>query len=946
MERYFRMSDRPMCTTTLNLTSIESTESIGALNAHYREGFPCGDDVLGASSTLYNRRSFPSTCSSVVEDEKMTADGEQKLGTVNGVFLPCLQNILGVILFIRLPFITGQAGCFLSSLMLVICFTATFTTSLSLSALVTNGSIQAGGPYYILSRNLGKDIGGALGALFYLGTTVAASMYVLGAVEAFQIGFGVQKLFRYDVQIISLCIMSQLALVVFVGSRFVALTAPIFLTMVVISILSIIIGLLLFTMELWTGELMYLHRNMYDENFAPNFSADPETGRTPTFFSLLGLLFPSFTGIMAGSNRSAVLRNPSHSIPTGTISAIFATTGLYFLFVSLLSSTLSNEVLLENKLVVADIAFPHKLVVQAGIIMSSLGAALQCLTGASRILAAIADDGCLPHLRWFTPETPTANPHRAIVLTWFIASLFTIAGNIDFITPIITMFFLLMYGGVNLCCFLMGVLKAPGFRPTFRYFNFRTSLFGFIWCLGLAIMIDWFMVTLALVSTVALTIYIAANGARKQWGDVGQGVLFSLGKFAVASLAAKGDMHPKNWRPQVLSVIDVDELGYAEKPHMVRITAQMKKGYGVTMVLSRIKGSVLNPLDVERADIVRKILTQQMQDEERTDCYVDVAVSNERMGNYIWSSARHGGLGPLRPNSVLLAWPEDWKVEYVKAREYFDTLRGLANLKKALLVFKGNDTYPGSLERLNYTTIDVWWIVYDGGLLLLLPYILSKNRAWRDGTKLRLFAVITNPSIVAAEVTSAITKHLQKVRINATVTAIDFTMTSIVNDMRNQSHLDTSIELIEKFSSKCKLTREKALAKQRTRTVEEVFVDLLSNDHPSLYSKNLPSEMESTTNVVSNDGETIGSGLHIDHHTTESTTITERSEPRLETAAYFNRMVKIFSKDAKLIVTNLPLIDDTTDSEDFFSYVETMSEGIDNMLLVRGAGEEVITTYG
>jgi len=57
-------------------------------------------------------------------------------------------------------------------------------------------------------------------------------------------------------------------------------------------------------------------------------------------------------------------------------------------------------------------------------------------------------------------------------------------------------------------------------------------------------------------------------------------------------------------------------------------------------------------------------------------------------------------------------------------------------------------------------------------------------------------------------------------------------------------------------------------------------------------------------------------------------------------------MVKIFSKDAKLIVTNLPLIDDTTDSEDFFSYVETMSEGIDNMLLVRGAGEEVITTYG
>eukprot|EP00587_Corethron_hystrix_P001032 CAMPEP_0113301168 /NCGR_PEP_ID=MMETSP0010_2-20120614/2508_1 /TAXON_ID=216773 ORGANISM="Corethron hystrix, Strain 308" /NCGR_SAMPLE_ID=MMETSP0010_2 /ASSEMBLY_ACC=CAM_ASM_000155 /LENGTH=944 /DNA_ID=CAMNT_0000154743 /DNA_START=249 /DNA_END=3083 /DNA_ORIENTATION=+ /assembly_acc=CAM_ASM_000155 len=932
MERYFRMNDRPLCTTTLRLNSVSCDQSDVGGNLSLGTSCTDGTGPTASSSVILNKydgggktiRGELSEDRDADDKADLTADGERKLGTVNGVFLPCLQNILGVILFIRLPFITGQAGCFLASLMLVICFTATFTTSLSLSALVTNGSIQAGGPYYIISRNLGVEIGGALGALFYLGTTVAASMYVLGAVEAFQEGFGVKNLFRHDVQVISLVIMSQLAVVVGVGPRFVAITAPIFLSVVVISILCIIVGLLLFALDLWTGKLMFLHQNMYDENFAPNYTPDLETGRTPTFFSLLGLLFPSFTGIMAGSNRSAVLKNSSESIPTGTISAIFATTGLYFLFVSLLSSTLSNDILLENKLVVADIAFPHPIIVKAGIIMSSLGAALQCLTGASRLLAAIAEDGCLPFLRAFTPETPSANPVKAIIVTWLIASLFTIAGNIDFITPIITMFFLMMYCGINFCCFLMGFLKAPGFRPTFKYFHYKPSFFGFCWCLGLAIMINWFTVALSFLFLGMLSVYVAANGARKQWGDVGQGVLFSLGKFAVSSLSDKGDMHPKNWRPQVLSVIDTDEHGYPIKPHMLRLTAQMKKGYGVTMVLGRIIGSTLDKLAVERAGITRKILTQFMREEE-SHCYVDVSVSHGCMSEYIWAAALHSGLGPLRPNSILLAWPEDWKMEYNKSEQYFETLRGIINLEKTLLIFKGNDTYPGSLEKLTWATIDVWWIVYDGGLLLLLPYILSKNRVWRYGTRLRLFAVITNPSIVASEVTSAITKHLRKVRISATVTAVDFTTTSIVNDMRiNRS---SNVEVISNYYKSKSSRHKKSPSFSNHRTVEEVFVDLLPENLPEM--KNIPKVFSETSQA-----------------TDVSTNITERSEPRLETAAYFNRMVKIFSNEARLVVTNMPLIDDSTDSIEFFSYVEAMSDGIDNMLLVRGAGEEVITTYG
>jgi amino acid transporter len=111
-------------------------------------------------------------------------DAKKKLGTLDGVLLPTLQTILGVILFLRLPSITAQAGCVNTTIIILICVTSTLITAISLSAIATNGKIQAGGPYYVISRTLGREVGGALGLLFYLGTTMACAMSVLGAVEA------------------------------------------------------------------------------------------------------------------------------------------------------------------------------------------------------------------------------------------------------------------------------------------------------------------------------------------------------------------------------------------------------------------------------------------------------------------------------------------------------------------------------------------------------------------------------------------------------------------------------------------------------------------------------------------------------------------------------------------------------------------------------------------
>lgn len=95
----------------------------------------------------------------------------------------------------------------------------------------------------------------------------------------------------------------------------------------------------------------------------------------------------------------------------------------------------------------------------------------------------------------------------------------------------------------------------------------------------------------------------------------------------------------------------------------------------------------------------------------------------------------------MKPNTVVVGWPYGWRQsEDDRTWQLFlQTVRNVTAARMALLVPKGINFFPDSSEKIS-GTIDVWWIVHDGGLLMLLPFLLKQHRTWKN-CKIRIFTV-------------------------------------------------------------------------------------------------------------------------------------------------------------------------------------------------------------
>ena len=106
--------------------------------------------------------------------------GKGTLGTFAGVFTPSVLTILGIILFLRLGYVVGNAGLARALLIIGLANVLSVLTSVSLSAIATNIHVKGGGDYYLISRTLGVEFGGAIGLVLFLAQSVSIAFYTIG----------------------------------------------------------------------------------------------------------------------------------------------------------------------------------------------------------------------------------------------------------------------------------------------------------------------------------------------------------------------------------------------------------------------------------------------------------------------------------------------------------------------------------------------------------------------------------------------------------------------------------------------------------------------------------------------------------------------------------------------------------------------------------------------
>ncbi|XP_058268887.1 solute carrier family 12 member 7 isoform X1 [Hemibagrus wyckioides] len=1016
--------------------------------------------------------------------KKKTVKTRPQMGTFMGVYLPCLQNILGVILFLRMTWIVGTAGILEAFIIVSMCCCCTMLTAISMSAIATNGVVPAGGSYYMISRSLGPEFGGAVGLCFYLGTTFAGAMYILGTIEilltyivpsaaifkAEEKEFEAQAMLN-NMRVYGTCCLALMALVVFVGVKYVNKLALVFLACVILSILAIYAGVIktifeppvfpvcllgnrtlqnqdfnkclkteiinniTVTTKLWSLFCDSPHLNAScDEYFIKNnvtevqgipgltsgaisenmwssygpagvlvekkIESVPPSELThdtsfpyvlndmATYFTLLvGIYFPSVTGIMAGSNRSGDLRDAQRSIPIGTILAIATTTFIYLSCVVLFGACIEGVVLrdkfgdsVKKNLVIGTLSWPSPWVIVIGSFFSCCGAGLQSLTGAPRLLQAIARDGIVPFLEVFGQGKANGEPTWALLLTAGICEIGILIASLDAVAPILSMFFLMCYLFVNLACALQTLLRTPNWRPRFKYYHWTLSFLGMSLCLALMFISSWYYALVAMVIAGCIYKYIEYRGAEKEWGDGIRGLSLNAARYALIRLE-EAPPHTKNWRPQLLVLVKLDSELKVKHPRLLSLTTQLKAGKGLTIVGSVLEGTYLTK-DTEAKKAEQNIKVAMTAEKTKGFCHV-VVTSNLRDGiSHLIQSA---GLGGMKHNTVLMAWPSSWKQsnDTLSWKNFIETVRETTAAHQALLVAKNVDNFPQQ-ERLREGTIDVWWVVHDGGMLMLLPFLLRQHKVWRK-CKMRIFTVaqLDDNSIQMKKDLQMFLYHLRldaEVEVvemhDSDISAFTYEKTLVMeqrSQMLKQMHLSRT-EREREIQSITDESRSSIRRKNHTRAQSSgssnqgaALEDEMENEAQLIHDKNTAShaainaKAEATPDRVHmtwtkekfigernrNREQNANMAVRdIFNMKPEWESLNQSNVRRMHTAVKLNEVVLNKSQDAQLVLLNMPGPPRNRDGdENYMEFLEVLLEGLNRVLLVRGGGREVITIY-
>ncbi|CDK25350.1 unnamed protein product [Kuraishia capsulata CBS 1993] len=601
----------------------------------------------------------PNTLLNIKEDKSNDSPAESgKLGTLGGVFLPTALNVLSILMFLRFGFIVGQMGILGALLLLVMSYVIDLLTTLSISAIATNGTVKGGGAYYMISRSLGVEFGGAIGVIFYIGQVLNSALNVAGFIEPLMINFnevgglfahvlpvGYWWQFSYCTVFLFLCTSVSL-----VGAGPVAKAGSFLFAILFIATISVPISTL-FVQPFAIPELDSFYSGpsweTFRGNLMPHFTkgaAGSQIMGRETFNDLFGIFFPATAGIFAGASMSGDLSRPSKSIPKGTLWGLLLTFVCYALVIISMGVSIPRDLLHKDVQVIQSVNLSSLLVV-LGELSTSLFSVIVGIVGAAKVLQAIARDGILPGLGVFAKGTKiNDDPIAAILFTWLLTQVFLFA-DINQIATFITMSFLMTFIVTNMACFLLKVGSAPNFRPSFKYFNTYTALMGFVASVAAMFVVDGLSATLVVIFLMFLILAIHYVSPPKQWGDVSQSLIYHQVRKYLLKL--KQD-NVKYWRPQVLLLVDDPRTSW----RLMSFCNHLKKGglyvIGHVMVCKNFQERV-GELAKQRQEWTK------LRDISDIKAFIQISIA-PTLSWGVRNVFLGSGLGGMRPNITVLGF--------------------------------------------------------------------------------------------------------------------------------------------------------------------------------------------------------------------------------------------------------------------------------------------------
>ncbi|XP_074487603.1 solute carrier family 12 member 3 [Sebastes fasciatus] len=749
------------------------------------------------------------------EEQKEPPPEPTRFGWVQGVMIRCMLNIWGVILFLRLPWITAQAGIGLTWVIILLSSCITGITGLSTSAIATNGKVKGGGTYFLISRSLGPELGGSIGLIFAFANAVAVAMHTVGFAET------VADLMREngavmvdrtnDIRIIGVITVTCLLGISMAGMAWESKAQVLFFLVIMVSFASYIVGTIIPASPQKQAKGFFSYKaDIFTTNFVPNW-----WGPEGSFFGMFSIFFPSATGILAGANISGDLKDPTVAIPRGTLTAIFWTTISYLIISAtigscavrdasgLLNDTLSasssgedcvglacqygwdfTECINNNTCTYGISNYYQSMslvsafapLITAGIFGATLSSALACLVSAPKVFQCLCMDKLYPLIGFFGKGYgKNDEPLRAYLLTYIIAACFILIAELNTIAPIISNFFLCSYCLINFSCFHASITNSPGWRPSFRFYNKWLSLLGSVCCLVIMFLLTWWAALIAFGVVFFLLGYTLYKKPAVNWGSSVQASSYNMALNQCVGLNHVAD-HVKNYRPQCLVLTGPP----SSRPALVDLVNCFTKDLSL-MMCGNIVTDGPSPSAVEKASGDSHVTW--LNQRKVKSFYRGVVAAELRSGvNMLLQGA---GLGRIKPNVLLMGFKKDCCNDTPQAaHNYIGILHDAFDLQYGVCILRmkegldvshpsqshvnpGFDGGPESINTISAPsciqttassvsiepepqpgtvfqkkqgkkTIDVYWLSDDGGLTLLLPYLLTRRKRWAR-CKVRVF---------------------------------------------------------------------------------------------------------------------------------------------------------------------------------------------------------------